>query len=154
MKTVFGLQLSVSKEPGDTNFTSSEINAFVSEELKNRLLEKKIKIEDFLVKIGCFDKIKYEEFQKDINKYYEQVYNKVVEFTNSYDDPKYGNVSQFVFADQIRKDEVSNEMFLKKDSENASVFIIFQSNDKNLQTNVRLIGDDIYAEYFKYDLND
>lgn len=154
MKTVFGLQLSVSKEPGDTNFTSSEINAFVSEELKNRLLEKKIKIEDFLVKIGCFDKTKYEEFQKDINKYYEQVYNKAVEFTNSYDDPKYGNVSQFVFADQIRKDEVSNEMFLKKDSENASVFIIFQSNDKNLQTNVRLIGDDIYAEYFKYDLND
>ena len=154
MKTVFGLQLSVSKEEGDDNFTAGEINSFVLEELKNRLSEKKLNIDDYLHKIGCFDKPKYEEFQKETTKYYEQVYEKKTDFTNSYEDAKYGNIAQFIFADQLRKDEVSNEIFLKKDSENASVFIIFQSDDKKLQTNVRLIGDDIYAEYFKYDLTD
>jgi len=154
MKTVFGLQLSVSKEEGDDNFTAGEINAFVLEAIKDKLSEKKLNIDNYLHKIGCFDKPKYEEYQKDITKYYEQVYDKSTDFTNSYDDVKYGNIAQFVFADQLRKDEVSNEIFLKKDSENASVFIIFQSNDKKIQESVRLIGDDIYAEYFKYDLND
>ena len=76
MKTVFGLQLSVSKEEGDDNFTAGEINAFVLEAIKDKLSEKKLNIDNYLHKIGCFDKPKYEEYQKDITKYYEQVYDK------------------------------------------------------------------------------
>ena len=152
MKTVIGLQLAISQE-GDEVFNAKTINDFVLNEIKGQLEEKKFKLETYKHDILCFNKEKYEEEELKIIKYHEKIYNEKVSFRSSVNDAKYGNISQFILADQIRKGVIDKQLFLKQNDKNAIVVIIFEAQNKKLDEAIRSIGNNIYAEYFKYDFN-
>ena len=81
------------------------------------------------------------------------MYNEKVSFRSSVNDAKYGNISQFILADQIRKGVIDKQLFLKQNDKNAIFVIVFETQNKKLDEAIRSIGNNIYAEYFKYDFN-
>ena len=152
MKTVFGLQLAISKEPGD-NFNSKAISDYILGEISSQLKTKKFDLKTYKHSIACFGKDRYEDKELKIIKYHEKIYNEKVSFRSSVNDAKYGNISQFILADQIRKGVIDKQLFLKQNDKNAIVVIVFETQNKKLDEAIRSIGNNIYAEYFKYDFN-
>ena len=152
MKTVFGLQLAISKEPGD-NFNSKAISDYILGEISSQLKTKKFDLRTYKHSIACFGKDRYEDKELKIIKYHEKIYNEKVSFRSSVNDAKYGNISQFILADQIRKGVIDKQLFLKQNDKNAIVVIVFETQNKKLDEAIRSIGNNIYAEYFKYDFN-
>ena len=152
MKTVFGLQLAISKEPGD-EFNSKAISDYILGEVSNQLKTKKFDLKTYKHSIACFGKDRYEDRELKIIKYHEDVYNEKVTFKSSVTDSKFGNISQFILADHIRSGKIDKGLLLKDNEDSAIVVILFESENKKLDEAIRSIGNNIYAEYFKYELN-
>ncbi len=152
MKTVFGLQLAISKEPDD-NFNSKAISDYILGEISSQLKTKKFDLKTYKHSIACFGKDRYEDKELKIIKYHEEIYSDKVTFKNSVTDSRFGNVSQFILADHVRTSKVDSALLLKNDEESAIVVVIFESENKKLDEAIRSIGNNIYAEYFKYEIN-
>ena len=73
--------------------------------------------------------------------------------TKEITDNKFGNISQFILADHIRSGKIDKSLLLKDNEDSAIVVILFESENKKLDEAIRSIGNNIYAEYFKYELN-
>lgn len=152
MKTVFGLQLAISKE-GDEVFNTKTITDYIVGEISSQLNQKKFNINTYKHHCACFGKDRYEDRELKIIKYHEDVYNEKVTFKSSVTDNKFGNISQFILADHIRSGKIDKSLLLKDNEDSAIVVMLFESENKKLDEAIRSIGNNIYAEYFKYELN-
>ena len=147
MKKLIGLTFQITKEEGD-DFKTKDILDYVEATLNPYESKLKLKFENLNTKIFVGSQRKEQEEIRNIQNYYQKLYNEKTFFKNSESDDYYGNLEHFIFGGKLATGK--SLPFTFKDGEDiAIVYVTFVTEDNKDEQNIKKMGQDFEAQFFK-----